>query len=77
MRVNLEILKPGDSVFGVWDSHVAVRKPSGEVEIFQYYLDEEKLPRLSEGTIFITYGDGVVRSTIDVDDDDSIHVTTF
>ena len=34
MRVSLEILKPGDSVFSVWDSHVAVKKPSGEVEIF-------------------------------------------
>ena len=77
MRVSLEILKPGDSVFNVWDSHVAVRKPSGEVEIFQYYLDEENLPRLSEGTILVTFGNGKVSTKADENDVDSIEVTTF
>lgn len=41
MQVKLEILFEGDSVLSAWDSHVAVKKESGEVEIFQYYLDEE------------------------------------
>ncbi len=78
MRVSLEILKPGDSVFSVWDSHVAVKKPSGEVEIFQYYLDKENFPRLSEGTILVTFGDGVVRTTVNEhDEDEAIEVTTF
>ena len=42
MRVSIEILKPGDSVLNVWDSHVAVRKPSGEVKIFHYHLDKDQ-----------------------------------
>ena len=77
MKVNLEILKPGDVVLSVWDSHVAVRKPSGEVEIFQYYLDEKNLPRLSEGTVFITFGNGCVSAKTDGQDEDSIEITTF
>ena len=64
----------GDSVLAVWDSHVAVKKESGEVEIFQYYLDEEGLPRLSEGTVLVTYGDGGVSAKIE---GTSIEVSTF
>lgn len=77
MRVSLEILKPGDSVLTVWDSHVAVRKTSGEVEIFQYYLDEENLPRLSDGRILVTFGNGVIKTEVDEDDEDALRVTTF
>lgn len=77
MRVSLEILKPGDSVLSVWDSHVAVRKPSGEVEIFQYYLDGENLPRLSDGRILVTFGNGVIKTEVDEDDEDALRVTTF
>ena len=77
MLVSLEILKPGDSVLSVWDSHVAVRKPSGEVEIFQYYLDEENLPRLSEGKILITFGDGTIKAKTSDNEEESINVITF
>ncbi len=74
MQVKLEILKKGDSVLAAWDSHVAVKKESGEVEIFQYYLDEEGLPRLSEGTVLVTYGEGSVSTKIE---GTSIKVSTF
>lgn len=74
MQVKLEILQEGDSVLTVWDSHVAVKKESGEVEIFQYYLDEDGLPRLSEGTVLVTYGDRSVSTKIE---GTSIEVSTF
>ena len=74
MQVKVEILKKGDSVLNVWDSHVAVKKESGDVEIFRYYLDEEGLPRLADHTILITQGDGSISSNID---GTSINVTTF
>lgn len=77
MKVKLEVLKPGDTVLSVWDSHVAVRKPSGEVEIFQYYLDENNLPRLSTGTVFITFGNGCISAKTDEQDEGSIEITTF
>lgn len=77
MRVNLEILKPGDAVLNVWDSSVAVRKPSGEVEIFQYYLDNNGLPRLATVTFFITFGNGSVSAKSDEHDENSFEITTF
>ena len=77
MKVKLEILRPGDSVLSVWDSHVAVRKASGEVEIFQYYLDEENLPRLSEKTLLITHGNGTISAKIDENNEDSVEIVTF
>ena len=78
MQVRIEILKEGDSVFGVWDSHVAVKKASGEIEIFQYGIDEEGLPRLSSNTILITHGEGSISAKAgNSDSDDYIEVTTF
>ena len=78
MQVRIEILKEGDSVFAVWDSHIAVKKVSGEVEIFQYGLDERGLPRLSAGTLLVTYGNGIISAKSgNPEDDDFIEVTTF
>lgn len=78
MQVRIEILKEGDSVFAVWESHVAVKKATGEVEIFQYGLDEEGLPRLSAGTVLITHGEGSISAKSgNPEDDDFIEVTTF
>lgn len=56
MQIKFEILKKGDTVLNVWENHIAVKKKSDEVEIFQFYVDEEGLPRLSENTIFSNSG---------------------
>ena len=74
MQIKVEILKKGDSVLNVWDSHVAVKKESGDVEIFRYYLDEEGLPRLAEHTILITQGDGSISAKLD---NSSIKISRF
>lgn len=74
MQIKFEILKKGDSVLNVWDGHIAVQKKSGEVEIFQFYIDEEGLPRLSESTILITHGSGSISAKAD---GSSVEVTTF
>lgn len=74
MKIKFEILKKGDTVLNVWDGHVAVLKKSGEVEIFQYYLDDSSLPRLSENTILITQGSGSISAKAN---DNSIEITTF
>ena len=74
MRINFEILKKGDTVLNVWENHIAVKKKSGEVEIFQFYVDEEGLPRLSENTILVTQGNGSISAgTTDSD----VTITTF
>ena len=74
MQIKFQILKKGDIVLNVWENHIAVKKKSGEVEIFQFYVDEEGLPRLSENTILVTQGNGSISAgTTDSD----VTITTF
>lgn len=74
MQIKFEILKKGDTVLNVWKDHIAVKKKSGEVEIFQFYFDEKGLPRLSENTILVTQGNGSISAgTTDSD----VTITTF
>jgi len=74
MQIKFEILKKGDTVLNVWENHIAVKKKSGEVEIFQFFLDEEGLPRLSDNTILVTKGNGSVSAKAD---GSTIEITTF
>ena len=74
MQIKFEILKKGDTVLNVWENHIAVKKKSDEVEIFQFYVDEEGLPRLSENTILVTQGNGSI-SVVTTDSD--VTITTF
>ena len=74
MQIKFEILKKGETVLNGWENHIAVKKKSGEVEIFQFYVDEEGLPRLSENTILVTQGNGSISAgTTDSD----VTITTF
>ena len=74
MQIKFEILKKGDTVLNVWENHIAVKKKSDEVEIFQFYVDEEGLPRFSENTILVTQGNGSISvGTTDSD----VTITTF
>ena len=74
MQIKFEILKKGDTVLNVWKDHIAVKKKSGEVEIFQFYVDEEGLPRLSENTILVTQGNGSISAETT---DSDVTITTF
>lgn len=74
MQIKFEILKKGDTVLNVWENHIAVKKKSGEVEIFKFFLDEEGLPRLSDNTILVTKGNGSVSAKAD---GSTIEITTF
>ena len=71
MQIKFEILKKGDTVLNVWENH---KKKSGEVEIFQFYVDEEGLPRLSENTILVTQGNGSISAETT---DSDVTITTF
>ena len=74
MQIKFEILKKGDTVLNVWENHIAVKKKSDEVEIFQFYVDEEGLPRLSENTILVTQGNGSISVGTT---DSNVTITTF
>ncbi len=56
------------------EQYYVLKKKSDEVEIFQFYVDEEGLPRLSENTILVTQGNGSISvGTTDSD----VTITTF
>ena len=74
MQLKFEILKKGDTVLNVWENHIAVKKKSGDVEVFQFYSDEDGLPRLSNNSILITQGNGSISAKVD---DSSVEITTF
>lgn len=74
MQIKFEILKKGDIVLNVWENHIAVRRKSGEVEIFQFFVDEEGLPRLVENTILVTQGNGSVSTGTE---NGNVTITTF
>ncbi len=74
MQIKFEILKKGDTVLNVWENHIAVKKKSGEVEIFQFFVDEEGLPRLAENTILVTFGNGSISAE---STDSDVTITTF
>lgn len=74
MQIKFEILKKGDTVLNVWENHIAIKKKSGEVEIFQFFVDESGLPRLSENTILVTQGNGSISAKAD---GSTIEITTF
>ena len=74
MQIKFEILKKGDTVLNVWENHIAVMKKSGEVGIYQFYLDEDGLPRLSENSVLITQGNGSISAK---SEGSSVEVTTF
>ena len=74
MQYKFELLKKGETVLNVWENKIAVKKTSGEVELFQYNFDENGYPRLEKDTVLITFGTGVIRVK---DDDSSLEVGTF
>jgi hypothetical protein len=74
MQIRIEILRKGDSVLNVWDNNIAVKRKNGDVEILHYELGEDGLPRVSNNSILITQGDGIVRAK---SEDASIEVGTF
>lgn len=76
-KIEIKILHEGDSVLFVNDRIIAVQRENGAVDIIPMDITEEGLPYISmENILTISYGDGVVTTTID-DGNEEIEVTTF
>lgn len=74
MQYKFELLKKGDTVLNVWENKIAIKKKSGEVEIFQFNYDENNYPRLETDTVLITFGDGAIKIK---SEDSTLEVGTF
>ena len=76
-QVKIEILETGDEAIGFSNDMLAVRKKSGEVEIFKFDTDSDGLPRLADKSILITYGDKDSKKITISNDDNTVEVGTF
>ncbi|MEQ3694278.1 MAG: hypothetical protein ABNH16_09415 [Thalassolituus sp.] len=76
-QVKIELLEEGDEAIGFSNDMLAVRKSSGEVEIFKIDTDDDGLPRLADSSILITYGDKNSKKVTISNDDNSVEVGTF
>ena len=65
MQIKIGILKKGDEVLNAWDNNIAIKRKNGDVEIFHYDLDNDGLPRLSNDSVLITQGDGLINAKLD------------
>ncbi len=77
MQIKIELLEKGDEVIGFYENKLAVKKKSGEVEIFILTIDEDKLPRIDEKSILITFGDGKNKKVTVKNKKSSVEVGTF
>ena len=73
MRIG--ILKQGDQFAGLFGNLIAIKKPSGEVELTEVLLDDNGLIRLADKPkLCIGYGNNVVEVS---NEDGNIEVATF
>lgn len=77
MQIKIELLEKEDVVLGFSDNKLAVKKKTGEVEIFILTIDENNLPRISEKSILITFGDGSTKKVSVTNKNSDIEVGTF
>lgn len=56
MQIKIEVLQKGDDVIGFSNDKIAIKRASGEVEIFTLIVDEEGLPRLYKDSVLLTFG---------------------
>ncbi|MED5524640.1 MAG: hypothetical protein VX447_07810 [Pseudomonadota bacterium] len=76
-QMKVELLEKGDEVIGFSNDMLAVKKASGEVEIFKIDIDNDGLPRLSDKSMLITYGNKKSKKVTISNDDNSVEVGTF
>ncbi|MDR3114260.1 MAG: hypothetical protein LBU25_01935 [Treponema sp.] len=56
--MKIEILDDGDEVIGFSDNKVAIKKKSGELEIFIIEKDNNNIPRINPESLLITFKTG-------------------
>ena len=73
MKIN--IMKKGDEFVGLYGNLIAIKKPSGEVELTEIILDDTGCIRLeNKPKILIGYGENIVDIT---SEDGRVEVATF
>lgn len=77
MKVKIEILDRGDEAIGFYENKIAIKKKSGDLEIFTLTYDENQIPRIDERSVLITFKSGKSVKASIADDDSNFEVGSF
>ena len=75
MEIKFEILQKGDTVLNVYEQSIVIKKKNGEVQIYNFHIYEDGLPRLNDNSILITFGNKTIK--VKTSDESSVEVGTF
>ncbi len=77
-QLKLEILEKGDQVLNFSENRIAVKKKSGELEVFTLIIDHDsQLPRIADKSILITFGKKHVKKATIKDENTNFEIGTF
>ena len=77
MKVKIEILDQGDEAIGFYENQIAVKKKTGELEIFTLTYDENQVPRIEERSVLITFKSAKMAKASIADENGSFEVGSF
>ncbi len=73
--IRIDIMEKGDEFVGLFGKYIAIKKNTGEVELTEIILDENRCIRLgSKPEICIGFGHGSVEASCE---DGNVTVVTF
>lgn len=77
MKIKIEILDQGDEAVGFSENRIAIKKRTGELEIFTLTYDENNVPRIDERSVLITFRSSSMIKTSIVDNDGDFEIGSF
>ncbi|MGL6277449.1 hypothetical protein ACSZME_19080 [Aeromonas dhakensis] len=77
MKVKIEILDQGDEAIGFYENKIAIKKKTGELEIFALTYDENQVPRIEERSVLITFKSAKTAKASIADENGSFEVGSF
>ncbi|WP_153066868.1 hypothetical protein [Xanthomonas arboricola] len=77
MKVKIEILDQGGEVIGFYENKIVIKKKTGELEIFTLVYGENKVPRIEERSVLITFKSAQAAKASIVDENGSFEVGSF
>jgi hypothetical protein len=53
MQIKLGVLGKGDEIFDIWDTRLVIKHKNNQIEVLDYFYDEEGMPRIKPISIIL------------------------
>ncbi len=77
MKLKIEIMEQGDEAIGFYENKIAIKKKTGELEIFTLAYDENQVPRIEERSVLITFKSAKTAKASIANENGSFEVGSF